>query len=76
NFQKYVTTHIYNQDYLKFDISSIEISSNQKIKLIGNLPYIISSPILFKVIKDRDNIVVAHFMLQTEGVERIVSLPT
>ncbi|ABK89455.1 16S rRNA (adenine(1518)-N(6)/adenine(1519)-N(6))-dimethyltransferase RsmA [Francisella tularensis subsp. novicida] len=75
NCQKYGTPHIYNQDFLKFDISSLENSSNQKIKLIGNLPYNISSPILFKVIKDSDKIVDAHFMLQKEVVERIVSLP-
>ncbi|MDE5024832.1 16S rRNA (adenine(1518)-N(6)/adenine(1519)-N(6))-dimethyltransferase, partial [Francisella tularensis subsp. holarctica] len=67
--------HIYNQDFLIFDISSLENSSNQKIKFIGNLPYNISSPILFKVINDSDKIVDAHFMLQKEFVERIVSLP-
>ncbi|MBK2357177.1 16S rRNA (adenine(1518)-N(6)/adenine(1519)-N(6))-dimethyltransferase RsmA [Francisella hispaniensis] len=75
NCQKYGTPRIYNQDFLKFDISSLENLSNQKIKLIGNLPYNISSPILFKVIKDSDKIVDAHFMLQKEVVERIVSLP-
>lgn len=76
NCQKYGTPRVYNQDFLKFDMSSLENTSNQKIKLIGNLPYNISSLILFKVIKDNEKIVDAHFMLQKEVVERIVSLPS
>ena len=74
NCQKYGTPRVYNQDFLKFDMSCLE-RSNQKIKLIGNLPYNISSPILFKVIQDSEKIVNAHFMLQQEVVERIISLP-
>lgn len=73
NCKKYGTPTIYNEDFLKFDIN--KISTTEKIKLIGNLPYNISSPILFQVIDISDKIIDAHFMLQKEVVERIVSQP-
>ncbi|AIT09160.1 16S rRNA methyltransferase [Candidatus Francisella endociliophora] len=72
NCSKYGVPTVYNEDFLKFDINKV---SNEKIKLIGNLPYNISSPILFKVIEISDKIIDAHFMLQKEVVERIVSQP-
>jgi 16S rRNA (adenine1518-N6/adenine1519-N6)-dimethyltransferase len=72
NCYNYGLPKVYNADFLKFDISSI---TPEKIKLIGNLPYNISSPILFKVIEISNQIIDAHFMLQKEVVERIVSQP-
>ncbi|MED7789192.1 16S rRNA (adenine(1518)-N(6)/adenine(1519)-N(6))-dimethyltransferase RsmA [Francisella sp. 19X1-34] len=72
NCEKYGRPKVYNEDFLKFDINKI---SSQKIKLVGNLPYNISSPILFRVIEMSDKIVDAHFMLQKEVVDRIVSAP-
>lgn len=72
NCEKYGKPNVYNEDFLKFNIDKL---SSEKIKLVGNLPYNISSPILFKVIKISDKIIDAHFMLQKEVVERIVSSP-
>lgn len=72
NCKKYGIPKIYNEDFLKFDINKIPV---EKIKLIGNLPYNISSPILFKVIQISDKVIDAHFMLQKEVVERIISAP-
>ncbi|MCL4123946.1 UNVERIFIED_CONTAM: hypothetical protein GTU68_042037 [Idotea baltica] len=63
---------IFNADFLKFDVNQI---SKNKLKLVGNLPYNISSPILFKVIEHQDKIIDAHFMLQKEMVDRISSKP-
>ena len=63
---------IYNTDFLKF---STQEFNQKKIKVIGNLPYNISSKILFKIIQMSDKIKDAHFMLQKDFVERIVSPP-
>ena len=72
NCHDYGLPKIYNEDFLKFDLNKV---SDEKIKLIGNLPYNISSPILFKIINFSDKITDAHFMLQKEVVDRIVSPP-
>ncbi len=61
-------TKIYNIDVLKFDFSSI----NSKMRVIGNLPYNISTEIIFKLCNIK-NIVDMHFMLQREVVDRIIS---
>ncbi|WP_150466569.1 16S rRNA (adenine(1518)-N(6)/adenine(1519)-N(6))-dimethyltransferase RsmA [Francisella sp. SYW-9] len=72
NCEKYGRPNVYNEDFLKFDINKV---SSEKIKLVGNLPYNISSPILFRVIEMSSKIIDAHFMLQKEVVDRIVSAP-
>lgn len=45
------------------------------LRLIGNLPYNLSSPILFHCLAQRDSIQDMHFMLQKEVVERIAAAP-
>jgi 16S rRNA (adenine1518-N6/adenine1519-N6)-dimethyltransferase len=72
NCKPYGTPKVFNADFLKFNIDQI---SKNKIKLVGNLPYNISSPILFKVIEHQSKITDAHFMLQKEMVDRISSQP-
>ena len=61
---------IYNEDVLKFNFSSIKT----KIRIIGNLPYNISTEIIFKLCNLR-NVIDMHFMLQKEVVDRIISKP-
>ena len=70
---------VYGVDILKFDFASLSSTekapSTGKIKVIGNLPYNISSPILFYLmahISQIDSIVV---MLQKEVVQRMVAEP-
>ncbi|MEY8703142.1 16S rRNA (adenine(1518)-N(6)/adenine(1519)-N(6))-dimethyltransferase RsmA [Francisella philomiragia] len=75
NCKKYGEPEVFNEDFLKFDLDILTAKSQQKLKLIGNLPYNISSPILFKVVEQSDKIIDAHFMLQKEVVERIISQP-
>ena len=62
---------IYQSDALTFDFSQI----SNKIRVIGNLPYNISSPLLFHLLDYRDQIVDMTFMLQKEVVDRIVAPP-
>ncbi|MDP1559582.1 MAG: 16S rRNA (adenine(1518)-N(6)/adenine(1519)-N(6))-dimethyltransferase RsmA [Nitrosomonas sp.] len=63
---------IYSTDALKFDFSSI----GNALRIVGNLPYNISTPILFHLSKFAVNISDMHFMLQKEVVERMVALPS
>ncbi|MBT7390404.1 MAG: 16S rRNA (adenine(1518)-N(6)/adenine(1519)-N(6))-dimethyltransferase RsmA, partial [Gammaproteobacteria bacterium] len=62
---------IYQSDALTFDFSQI----SNKIRVIGNLPYNISSPLLFHLLDYRDQIIDMTFMLQKEVVDRIVAPP-
>lgn len=57
------------QDILKFDLSTIE----QPIRIIGNLPYNLSTPILFYLIDHLPHIRSIHIMLQKEVVDRITA---
>lgn len=60
---------IHNVDALKFDFASL----GKKIRVTGNLPYNISTPILFHLLDNLPNIIDMHFMLQKEVVERMVA---
>jgi len=63
---------IHNVDALKFDFSSI----GRKLRITGNLPYNISTPILFHLLTNLPSIQDMHFMLQKEVVERMVAQPS
>lgn len=64
------------EDALKFDFSSLcDDSPNTKLKIIGNLPYNISTPLLFHLFRYNNHIQDMHFMLQKEVVDRMVALP-
>ncbi len=65
---------IHNSDALRFDFGTL-CAENQKLRLIGNLPYNISTPILFHLLRQARHIQDMHFMLQREVVERMVAPP-
>jgi 16S rRNA (adenine1518-N6/adenine1519-N6)-dimethyltransferase len=64
--------HIHHSDVLKFDFTNI----GERIRVVGNLPYNISSPILFHLLDNVAGIIDMHFMLQKEVVERMVASPS
>lgn len=68
---------IHNADALNFDFGALarEIAPGSKIRLVGNLPYNISTPLLFHLASYADVIDDMHFMLQKEVVDRMVSSP-
>lgn len=65
---------IYNSDFLKFNFDSLPLNG-QKIRIAGNIPYNITSPILFKLLENRRFIKDCHLMVQYEVAKRIVSGP-
>jgi 16S rRNA (adenine1518-N6/adenine1519-N6)-dimethyltransferase len=64
---------VHNYDVLKFDFTSID--TERKLRVVGNLPYNISTPLIFHLIKQLDAICDMHFMLQKEVAERLVATP-
>ncbi|MDQ1829821.1 16S rRNA (adenine(1518)-N(6)/adenine(1519)-N(6))-dimethyltransferase RsmA [Massilia scottii] len=66
---------IHSGDALKFDYGQIPVPEGQKLRVVGNLPYNISSPLLFHLAEFAHLIEDQHFMLQKEVVERMVAAP-
>jgi 16S rRNA (adenine1518-N6/adenine1519-N6)-dimethyltransferase len=65
--------HLISGDILKVPLA--EILPNQKIKLIGNLPYSISTPVFFRLLELRDHFSSMVLMVQKEVADRIASAP-
>ena len=63
---------IHEGDALKFDLTTLPAP----LRIVGNLPYNISSPLLFHFSDYADRIIDMHFMLQNEVVERMVAEPS
>ena len=66
---------IHEGDALEFDFGSIEPAAEKKIRIVGNLPYNISTPILFHLSSFANKVKDMHFMLQKEVVDRMVAVP-
>ena len=64
---------IHQHDALRFDFSSL--ANDAKIRTVGNLPYNISTPLLFHLIEQANSIQDMHFMLQKEVVDRMSAAP-
>ena len=64
---------VHGQDVLKFDLNEIIATTDRKLKVIGNLPYNISSPVLFHLMQYADHIEHQVVMLQKEVVERMAA---
>ena len=64
---------IINKDILKVDMQ--EYLRNNKIKIIANLPYYITSPIIFELLEYRKNIQSITIMIQKEVADRINAKP-
>ena len=65
---------VHQADALKFDFCNIcPQETEQKLRVVGNLPYNISTPLLFHLVTQMDCIEDMHFMLQREVVQRITA---
>lgn len=67
--------NIHAADALKFDFCALVNERNPVLRIVGNLPYNISTPLLFHLMEQRHCIKDMHFMLQKEVVERITAQP-
>ena len=62
---------IHEADALAFDFASL----GEHLRIVGNLPYNISTPLLFHLLQFRDRLLDMHFMLQKEVVDRMAAEP-
>ncbi|TXC67060.1 16S rRNA (adenine(1518)-N(6)/adenine(1519)-N(6))-dimethyltransferase RsmA [Piscinibacter aquaticus] len=62
-------------DVLTVDFAALAERAGQKLRVVGNLPYNISTPILFHLLAVADRVVDQTFMLQKEVVERMAAGP-
>ncbi|MBC7983828.1 MAG: 16S rRNA (adenine(1518)-N(6)/adenine(1519)-N(6))-dimethyltransferase RsmA, partial [Candidatus Obscuribacterales bacterium] len=65
---------IHSADALQFDLSVLSRGAHS-LRVVGNLPYNISTPLLFRLIEYREHIADMHFMLQKEVVDRMAAAP-
>jgi len=64
-------------DVLKVDFAALaKVHDPQKLRVVGNLPYNISTPILFHLLDSAAAIEDQHFMLQKEVIDRMVAKPS
>ena len=62
-------------DVLKVDFDALATAAGRPLRVVGNLPYNISTPILFHLIPSASRVTDQHFMLQKEVVERMAAAP-
>jgi 16S rRNA (adenine1518-N6/adenine1519-N6)-dimethyltransferase len=62
-------------DVLTVGFAAIAAQRQQHLRLVGNLPYNISSPILFHLLPAAEHVIDQHFMLQKEVCERMAAAP-
>ena len=65
---------LHEGDALSFDFGALAVG-DQVLRVVGNLPYNISTPLLFHLAQFADQVYDMHFMLQKEVVERMVAEP-
>ena len=73
-FSIYDRFKLHSADALKFDFASL-VEDGKPLRVVGNLPYNISTPLIFKLLENAAIIQDMHFMLQLEVVERLAAQP-
>ncbi|MDS1311076.1 MULTISPECIES: 16S rRNA (adenine(1518)-N(6)/adenine(1519)-N(6))-dimethyltransferase RsmA [Marinobacter] len=72
-FFNYPEFRIHEADALKFDFS--QLVDDKPLRIIGNLPYNISTPLIFHLLAQSGVVQDMHFMLQKEVVQRMAAVP-
>ncbi|MEO8060686.1 MAG: 16S rRNA (adenine(1518)-N(6)/adenine(1519)-N(6))-dimethyltransferase RsmA [Burkholderiales bacterium] len=62
-------------DVLQVDFAALAARAGQRLRIVGNLPYNISTPILFHLLEAASHVIDQHFMLQKEVVDRMAAAP-
>ena len=74
--RKQENLHVIESDVLRVDFRQLANHANGKLRIVGNLPYNISTPILFHLLNVADVVQDQHFMLQKEVIDRMVAKPS
>ncbi len=72
----YPDLHLIEGDIIKINLRELfEQTGSQKLRVAGNIPYNITSPIVFKLLEEKDIILQATLMVQLEVAQRITATP-
>ena len=74
SFSTYADFTLHSTDALKFDFASL-VTERRPLRVVGNLPYNISTPLIFRLLDQTGLIADMHFMLQLEVVDRLAAQP-
>ena len=74
SFSTYFDFTLHSADALKFDFASL-VTEQRPLRVVGNLPYNISTPLIFRLLDQATIIADMHFMLQLEVVDRLAAHP-
>jgi 16S rRNA (adenine1518-N6/adenine1519-N6)-dimethyltransferase len=66
---------LHEADALEVDFTALALERGGKLRVVGNLPYNVSTPLLFHLLSHAAQIEDMHFMLQREVVARIAAAP-
>jgi 16S rRNA (adenine1518-N6/adenine1519-N6)-dimethyltransferase len=69
------TQRLHVADALEFDFAALARERGARLRIIGNLPYNISTPLLFRLLAQSDALLDLHVMLQREVVARLTAAP-
>ena len=75
-FSIYPRFALHKADALSFDFAALRDGPDApRLRIVGNLPYNISTPLIFRLLAQADAVADMHFMLQREVVERLAASP-
>jgi 16S rRNA (adenine1518-N6/adenine1519-N6)-dimethyltransferase len=70
---EFPSLEIINEDFLKFDLQTRFSRNNNKLRVVGNIPYNITSPVVFKLIENNEFIQDSVLMIQLEVAQRFTA---
>ncbi len=73
-FEKHPNFQLFQADALQFDFAQL-IKNDKPLRIVGNLPYNISTPLIFHLLTYANKVQDMHFMLQKEVVKRMAAQP-
>lgn len=73
-FEKHPNFQLFQADALQFDFAQL-IRGDKPLRIVGNLPYNISTPLIFHLLSYANQVQDMHFMLQKEVVKRMAAQP-
>ena len=72
-FADFPRCQLHQADVLEFDFNALARVRGGRLRLVGNLPYNISTPLLFHLLEQADALIDLHVMLQREVVARLAA---
>ena len=70
---RFTDLNLIQSDFLELDLNQLSENNNRKLRIVGNIPYNITSPILFKLFDNNTFINDAVFMVQLEVAKRMTA---